>query len=124
MACANIATAQVPSPGYAFLEVKDEKDKPVSGAAVVVYDKSGKEIGGWVTDPGGKAPLLRKNRGAERYVLRVIKAGYLTYEGVIETSEQYWRNDEIKIKLVSLSKSKSKGERRPSPLPVRTPSPP
>lgn len=132
LVCANVTLAQEMSPGYAFAEVKDETDQPVFGAAVVVYKETGEEVGSSSTNAQGRAALFRKTRSEQRFIVRVLKSGYLTYEGVLDSSrENWWRDDEIKIKLVSLSKPKSRtgsAGRASSPLkrmPARAgPSPP
>jgi hypothetical protein len=100
--CADIALAQVPSSGYIFLEATDQSDKPVFSAAAVVYDESGNEVGSSATDKQGKVSLLQNRSDKKKYIFRVIKSGYLTYEGVFETSGQYNRVT-INIKLVSAS---------------------
>jgi hypothetical protein len=107
LACSTAVSAQVPSPGYFFLEVSDEADKPVSGAATVVYDSSGKELESSVTDSSGGAALFRNRYEKERFVFRVIKPGYLTYEGTLVTSGPYTR-ERIRIKLVPALRPKSK----------------
>jgi hypothetical protein len=99
LACSTVASAQVPSPGYFFLEALDEADKPVSGAATVVYDSSGKEVESSATDSKGRASLFRNRYGTERFVFRVIKPGFLTYEGTLVSSGQYKR-EEIRIRLI------------------------
>jgi hypothetical protein len=106
LACSTAASAQLPSPGYFFLEVLDEADKPMSGAATVVYDSSGKEVESSVTNPSGRAPLFRNRYGTERFVFRVIKPGYLTYEGTLVPSGEYKR-EETSVKLISSRKPKS-----------------
>lgn len=107
LACSASASAQVPPNGYFFLEVLDEADKPVSGAATVVYDSSGKELESATTDESGGAHLFRNRYETTRFVFRVIKPGYLTYEGTLVTSGQY-TNERISINLVSTLKPKSK----------------
>ncbi len=107
LACSTAASAQVPLPGYFFLEVLDEADKPVSGAATIVYDSSGKEQESSSTDSSGHASLFRNRSGTERFVFRVIKPGYLTYEGTLVTSSQY-KNEQISIKLIPSLRPKSK----------------
>jgi hypothetical protein len=109
LACSASASAQLPSPGYLFLEVLDEADKPVSGAATVVYDSSGKELESSATDSSGRASLFRNRSEKERFVFRVIKPGYLTYEGTLVTSGQYKR-EEIRIKLIPTLRPKSKAD--------------
>jgi hypothetical protein len=98
LACSTAASAQVPPDGYFFLEVLDEADKPVSGAATVVYDSSGKELESSATDSSGQAALFRNRYQTERFVFRVIKPDFLTYEGTFVTSGQYKR-EQIRIKL-------------------------
>lgn len=112
-ACAGVSFAQVPAPVYMYAELTDETNQPVFGAATVVYNESGEEIASSATDPDGRTPLLM-NRGRHRFIVRILKAGYLTYEGVFETTGEY-RNAEIKIKLISDPKSKTGASRRASP---------
>lgn len=109
-ACADNALAQLPSPGYIFLEAKDQADKPVVSAAAVVYDESGKEVGSSATDKEGKANLLQNSREKKKFIFRVIKSGYLTYEGVFETSGEY-NHVEIKVKLISATSPGTKTEK-------------
>src|SRR3954469_24782019 len=109
LACSASASAQLPSPGYFFLEVLDEADKPVSGAATVVYDRSGKELESSATNSSGRASLFRNRSEKERFVFRVIKPGYLTYEGTLVTSGPYKR-EEIRIKLIPSHRPKSKAD--------------
>jgi hypothetical protein len=109
LACSTAVSAQLPSPGYFFLEVSDEADKPVSGAATVVYDSSGKELESSSTDSSGRAALFRNHPQAERFVFRVVKPGYQTYEGTFVTSGQYKR-EQIRIKLTPTLRSKSKAD--------------
>ena len=107
LACSASASAQVPLPGYFFLEVLDEADNPVSGAATVVYDSSGKELESSATDSSGGAALFRNRYETQRFAFRVIKPGYLTYEGTFVTSGQYTR-EMIRIKLTPTLRPKSK----------------
>lgn len=109
LACSASASAQVPPPGYFFLEVLDEADKPVSGAATVVYDSSGKELESSATDSSGGAALFQNRYETQRFVFRVIKPGYLTYEGTFVTSGQYKR-EQIRIKLTPTLRPKSKAD--------------
>jgi hypothetical protein len=118
-ACANIASAQVPSPGYIFLEAIDQADKPVFSAAAVTYDESGNEVASSVTDKKGEASLFRNSSEKKKFVFRVIKSGYLTYEGIFETSGQY-DNVKIKIRLISASRPGTKEGKVPEPLPPPT----
>ena len=123
LACATAASAQVPYQGYFFLEASDEAGKPVSGAATVVYDSSGKELESSATDAGGRARLFRNRDGSERFVFRVIKPGYITYEGTFTTSSQY-KNEVISIKLIASQRPKSKADAvRLPPAPASPPPP-
>ena len=70
LVCSAAASAQIPPPGYIFLEASDEADKPVSGAATVVYDSDGKELESSFTDIYGHARLFRNRDGSERFVFR------------------------------------------------------
>jgi hypothetical protein len=110
LVCADNASAQLPSPGYIFLEATDQADKPVVSAAAVVYDESGKEVGSSATDREGKATLLQNSREKKKFIFRVIKSGYLTYEGVFETSGEY-KHVEIKVKLISATNPGTKTEK-------------
>ncbi|MCU1267597.1 MAG: hypothetical protein JWM21_3915 [Acidobacteria bacterium] len=119
LACATVASAQLPTMGYAFAEVIDETKKPLVGAAAVVYNESGAEVGGSITDGSGRARLVQNVDGKRSYVIRVIKSGYQTYESVFEPSGHY-NNTEIKIKLVALSRLKPKpGKARTKSRPPR-----
>lgn len=113
-ACAGVVSAQVPRSGYIFAEVTNSNDQPVSGAAAVVYNEKGDEVGSSVSDAGGRVSLMMNRRQPERFIFRIFKSGYLTYEGVFETSGEY-RNTEIKVKLISTPKSKASAARRASP---------
>lgn len=97
---ADNASAQQLSTGYIFLEAKGQADKPVVSAAAVVYDESGKEVGSAATNREGRASLFRNSDAKKKFVFRVIKSGYLTYEGVFETSGQY-THVEIQVQLIS-----------------------
>lgn len=112
LACSAAASAQIPSPGYFFLEVNDEADNLVPGAATVVYDSAGKELESSVTDEYGHARLLQNREGTERFVFRVTKSGFVTYEGTFVTSGRYARK-EIHIKLMrSLAPKPKAGDAR------------
>jgi hypothetical protein len=108
LACSASASAQVLPPGYFFLEVLDEADKPVAGAATVVYDSSGNEMESSATN-SSRTFLFRNRDAGERFVFRVIKPGYLTYEGTLVTSGLS-RNEMISIKLIPSLGPKSKAD--------------
>jgi hypothetical protein len=86
--------------------VLDEADKPVSDAATVVYDSLGKELESSATGSSGRATLFRNRYQPERFVFRVIKFGYMTYEGTFVTSGQY-KQEVISIKLTPSLRPKS-----------------
>lgn len=102
---ASASSAQLPSPGYSFAEVTDETDRPVFGAGVAVYNGLGDEIAASVTDSVGSVRLVMNGYVRERFIVRIIKTGCLTYEGVFETSGAY-RNSLIKIKMICESRPK------------------
>jgi hypothetical protein len=112
LACAFVASAQELPPTYLFAEVKDEREQPVSGATVVAYDEKGEERGSSGTNVDGYAPLFYVGRYPVRLIVRVMKAGYQTYEGVPEmTYLDGWRTTAlVRIKLIS--KAKAAGGRR------------
>ena len=108
-------SAQIPSPGYTFVDVRDESDKPIANAVGIVYDESGAEIGSGVTDARGEAALVRNRRGAGEWVLRIIKSGYLVYEGVLKPTGEY-TDVRVPVKLIKRVRSKPvtpKGTSRP-----------
>ena len=108
-------SAQVPSPGYTFVEVHDESDKPIANAVGIVYDESGTEIASAVTDARGEAALVQNRRGAGEWVFRIIKSGYLVYEGVLKPAGEY-SNVRIPVKLIRRVRAKPvepKGTSRP-----------
>ena len=104
--CANIASAQLPSPGYVFVELSDEASRPVSGAAVVLYDLKGNEIGSNVTDQKNQASIRRRSYHSEgKLIVRVVKPGFVTQEVMVDTTpREYWQILELKLKLVAVSK--------------------
>ncbi|HEX8708786.1 MAG TPA: carboxypeptidase-like regulatory domain-containing protein [Pyrinomonadaceae bacterium] len=128
--CVAAASAQEISPGYTFVEVKDGKDRPVVGASAAAYNEAGEEVASSVTDATGKARLISKRRGErqrQRFIVRVVKPGYLTYEGVIENSgAQWWHNETIEVKLIPLPRpgSEAGSERRAAPPSRRRRAPP
>ena len=98
-------SAQIPAPGYTFVEVRDESDKPIANAIGIVYDESGAEIGSGVTDVRGEAGLIQNRRGTGEWVFRVIKSGYLIYEGVLKPAGEY-TNVRVPVRLVRRGRSK------------------
>lgn len=122
LVCAKIAPAQLPSPGYVFLEITDEANKPIGGAAAVFYDNKGNELSSTVSDPSGRAHFYKGyGRGPDHLVVRVIRHGYLTHESILERGSEYSRDDRVKIKLVSLSKFRHKTVQSPrAPAPTRS----
>jgi hypothetical protein len=125
LACANVTSAQELAPGYAFAEVTDETDQPVSGAVAVVHNEAGDEIGSSVTTPEGLASLVMNGYEKKSFIVRVIKRGYVTYEGEFKTTGAHYENIRVKIQLVPLSKprSKTRAERRASSTLKRPPTP-
>src|SRR5262245_3071562 len=128
--CGGTVRAQVPPPLYTFLEVTGESGAPVAGASVVLYNASGEEVRHWVTDDGGKVrirghksglinePWLSNDANGGR-IVRVIKLGYLTYEGALEgpltdklVSEDRGGEAKIKIQLLRRPRSKVGGLRK------------
>jgi|ERR1051325_6504536 hypothetical protein len=100
-----IASAQLMSPGYVFVEVSDEAARPVSGAAVVLYNLDGSEIGSNVTEKSGLASMRKQSyRPGGKLILRVIKSGYATKEVTLDTDAAYWKDENLKIKLLAVSK--------------------
>lgn len=106
LACSTAASAQELSRGYFFLEVLDEAGKPVSGASAVVYDSTGREAASSVTEAGG-ARLFQNSSDTTRYIFRVIKSGFVTYEGTFVTSGTY-RQEHLRVKLIRLPALKPK----------------
>ncbi len=123
--CVGTASAQQLSPGYTFADVTDEADQPVAGAVAVVYKESGEEAATTVTIMEGRASLMVNGYEKKRFVFRIIKPCYRTYEGAFETSGKYTPNTIIRVKLVSLCKPKPKpsGTEQKSPTPSSTPRP-
>ena len=109
-------SAQVPSPGYTFVEVHDESDKPIANAIGIVYDETGAEIGSGVTDARGEAALVQNRRGAGEWVFRMIKAGYVIYEGVLKPAGEYI-NVRVPVKLVRRGRTKPVTPQGTSPPP-------
>ena len=103
--CADNASAQIPPSGYIFLEVTDTAEKPVFSAAAVVYDQAGNEVASSITDREGTVNLLMNRNDKKKFGFRVIKSGFLTYEGVFETSGEYI-NVRIKVRLIPASRPK------------------
>ena len=122
-ACA--ASAQIPSPGYTFAEVSDEDGKPVSGATTVVYNESGEESASSVTDSEGKSLLIQNGYQQGHFILRVIKRGFVTYEGRFEPAGGRYVSGTIKIKLTHARgrKRKAVGKRRAASAFKRAPTP-
>jgi hypothetical protein len=92
------AAAQLPRPGYTFVEVKDELDKPVPNAVGVAYDATGVEIGSGVTNKEGKASLIQNGYLNSDIVIRVMKSGYVTFEARAKAGGRYV-NQTIPVKL-------------------------
>ena len=122
-ACA--ASAQIPPPGYTFAEVTGEDGKPVSGATPVVYNESGEELTSSVTDSEGKSVLIRNDYQQGRFILRVIKRGFATYEGGFEPAGGRYVSGGIKIKLTPARgrKRKAVDKRRAASAFKRAPTP-
>ena len=109
-------SAQLPSPGYTFVDVRDESDKPIANAIGIVYDESGTEIGNGVTDARGEAAVVQNRRGAGEWVLRIIKPGYLVYEGVLKPGGEYTYL-RVPVKLIRRGRSKPVTPQGTSPPP-------
>ena len=109
-------SAQTPSPGYTFVEVHDESDKPIANAIGIVYDESGAEIGSGVTDARGEAAVVQHRPGAGEWVLRIIKSGYLVYEGVLKPTGEY-SNVRVPVKLIRRGRSRPVTPQGTSPPP-------
>jgi hypothetical protein len=109
-------SAQIPSPGYTFVDVRDESDKPIANAIGIVYDESGAEIGSGVTDARGEAAVAQNRRGAGEWVIRVIKSGYVVYEGVLKPAGEY-ANVRVPVKLIRRVRSKPITPQGTSPPP-------
>lgn len=125
-AFAGTASAQIPPPGYTFAEVTDEDGKPVSGATTVVYNESGEESASSVTDSEGKSILIQNGRQQEHFILRVIKRGFVTYEGRFEPAGGQYVSGSIKIKLTHARGRKRKavvGKQRDASAFKRAPTP-
>src|ERR1051326_1573476 len=114
---ANIASAQLMSPGYVFVEVSDEAGRPVTGAAVVLYNLDGSEIASNVTEKSGLASIRKQSyRPNGKLILRVIKSGYATREVVLDTNAAYWSDENLKIKLPAVTRT----ERKNGPAPRKS----
>jgi hypothetical protein len=109
-------SAQIPSPGYTFVEVRDESDKPIANAIGIVYDESGAEIGSGVTDARGEAAVVQHRPGAGEWIFRVIKSGYVVYEGVLKPGGEY-TNLRVPVKLIRRGRSKPITPQGTSPPP-------
>jgi len=109
-------SAQIPSPGYTFVEVRDESDKPIANAVGIVYDQSGAEIGNGVTDARGEAALIQNRGKGGEWVFRIIKSGYLIYEGVLKPAGEY-QDVRVPVRLVRRVRSKSVTPQGTSPPP-------
>lgn len=119
------ASAQIPPPGYTFAEVTDEDGKPVSGATTVVYNESGEEAASSVTDSEGRSVLIQNGYRQGHFILRVIKRGFATYEGVFEPAGAQYVSGSIKIKLTParVRKRKAVDKRRAASAFKRAPTP-
>lgn len=114
LACVKITPAQLPSPGYVFLEITDEASQPVSGAAAVFYDNKGNELASSISDPAGRASFNKGYGGIPNLVvIRVVKQGYVTLESTLDKEQNYSRYYDDKIKLVLFSKRGPKANRAP-----------
>jgi hypothetical protein len=97
--------AQIPPPGYIFVEVRDESDKPVANATGVVYDAAGAEVGSAVTDQRGEAALIQNREPGNDWVFRIIKPGYVIFEDTIKATGKY-SSVRVAVKLVRRARSR------------------
>lgn len=103
--CSNsTVSAQIPPPGYIFVDVRDESDKPVANVTGIVYNAAGAEVGSAVTDQRGEAALIQNREAGSDWIFRIIKSGYVIYEDIIKTTGQY-SNVRVAVKLVRRARS-------------------
>ena len=120
LAGAKPIAAQVMPPGYVFVEVSDQTGKPVSGAAVVLYDLEGREIGSSITDPDSRAAINKQThyysgQKAQKFIVRITKPGYLTQEVLLPVSDRFWESEAVKSQLIHLQPEKKTPANRPKP---------